>query len=35
MPYDVAIVIAGIVIAFVIFGGALAWAEARTRNLSR
>lgn len=35
MPTDIAIVVTGIVAAFVIFGATLAWAEMRTRNLQR
>lgn len=35
MPTDVALVVAGIVAAFAIFGLVLAWAEMRTRNLER
>lgn len=32
MPTDIAIIVAAIVAAFVIFGVVLAWAEARTRG---
>jgi hypothetical protein len=35
MPTDVAIVVAAIAAAFIIFGGALAWADMRTRGLKR
>jgi hypothetical protein len=35
MPTDVAVIIAGIVAAFVIFGGTLAWAEIQTRTLKK
>jgi hypothetical protein len=35
MPTDIAIIVTGIVAAFVIFGAALAWAEMRTRDLPR
>lgn len=35
MPTDTAIVIAGILTAFTIFGLALAWAEIRTRSIRR
>jgi hypothetical protein len=32
MPTDVAIVVAGIILAFVVFAVTLAWADRRTRN---
>jgi hypothetical protein len=35
MPADVAIIVAAIIAAFIIFGATLAWAEIQTRNLKR
>jgi hypothetical protein len=35
MPSDVAMIVAAIVAAFVIFAIVLAWADRRTRNLGR
>ncbi len=35
MPADVAIVIAAIVTAFLIFGAALAWTQIQTRQLNK
>ena len=35
MPTDVAIVVAGIVLAFVIFVGTLAWGDYHSRNIRR
>lgn len=35
MPVESIVVLAIIVSAFVIFAGALAWADAQTRNLTR
>ncbi len=35
MPITTALVVAGIIVAFVIFGAVLAWADSQTRNLPR
>lgn len=35
MPTEVAIIVAAIVTAFIIFGVVLAWAEAHTRDIRR
>lgn len=35
MPYDVAVIVGLITLAFALFGVTLAWAEARTRNIHR
>jgi len=35
MPITTAVIIAAIIVAFIVFGAVLAWADSQTRNLPR